>query len=215
MRKTYFILSAQLMLTFGFVVIMKLSTPVNDAIMDAWYLFLPCMIVQLVIWCTLLCCIKVARKTPGNYILLGLFTLCWTFILGYICSFYDTQDVAVAMCMTAIVTVTLSAYACFTTTDFTKMCGPFLCWGLLLVICVQMILSIICMLVFEYTDTYIPFVEGFCVILYGLYLLIDTQLIVGGGRYKLTIDDYIIGAIIIYMDIIMIFLYLLQMFGGR
>ena len=141
--------------------------------------------------------------------LLGIFTLCWTYLIGYICAYYEAEIVAAAAGFTAAITVTITAYACFTKTDFTVLCGPFFCWGLLLIFCVQMFLSTLSMLIWSFTETYYPFVTGFCVILYGLYLLIDTQLIVGGGRHQLTIDDYIIGAMILYMDIIMIFLYIL------
>ena len=52
-------------------------------------------------------------------------------------------------------------------------------------------------------------------LIFGIYLIFDTQLIVGEGRYKLGIDDYILGAMILYVDIIMIFIYLLQLVGGR
>lgn len=51
--------------------------------------------------------------------------------------------------------------------------------------------------------------------LFGIYLIIDTQLIIGGKRLELSLDDYVIGALILYMDIIQIFLYLLQMMGRR
>ena len=47
------------------------------------------------------------------------------------------------------------------------------------------------------------------VFLFGVYLIFDTQLVMGGKRYELCIDDYIVGALILYLDIIMIFLYLL------
>ena len=49
----------------------------------------------------------------------------------------------------------------------------------------------------------------------GLFLLIDTQLIVGGKRHELSIDDYVIGALILYMDIIYIFVYMLKLLGNR
>jgi len=39
--------------------------------------------------------------------------------------------------------------------------------------------------------------------------------VAGKGRYKLTMDDYIVGALIIYLDIIMLFLELLKLFGNR
>jgi len=76
-------------------------------------------------------------------------------------------------------------------------------------------LSIISMIIYDYTSTYVPLVAGFIVILYGLFLIIDTQLIVGGKKHEMSIDDYIVGALILYIDIITIFLYLLEIFGGR
>ena len=37
----------------------------------------------------------------------------------------------------------------------------------------------------------------------------------GGKRYEIEIDDYILGAIILYTDIIMIFLYLLRIMSKK
>ena len=76
-------------------------------------------------------------------------------------------------------------------------------------------MSVVSMFVFTFTETYYPFAAGFAVIIYGLFLLIDTQLVAGGGRYELSLDDYIVGALILYLDIIMIVLELLRVFGGR
>ena len=50
------------------------------------------------------------------------------------------------------------------------------------------------------------------------YLAIDTQMICGGRRYEISPEDYIAGALMLYMDIIQIFLYILQItghLGGR
>jgi FtsH-binding integral membrane protein len=52
-------------------------------------------------------------------------------------------------------------------------------------------------------------------IIFGIYLVIDTQLIVGGGRYELSLDDYVAGALLLYIDIIQIFLYILSLLGGK
>jgi len=53
------------------------------------------------------------------------------------------------------------------------------------------------------------------VFLLGMFLIHDTQLIVGKGKWRLSMDDYIIGALILYIDIITIFLYLLALFGKK
>ena len=62
---------------------------------------------------------KVARKTPMNYILLLVFTLCWTYLVGFICATYDAAIVLTAALMTAVLTVSLMSYAIFTKNDFT------------------------------------------------------------------------------------------------
>ena len=53
------------------------------------------------------------------------------------------------------------------------------------------------------------------VIVFGIYLVIDTQLIIGGRRLELSMDDYVVGALILYIDIIQIFLYLLQLLSKK
>jgi len=117
--------------------------------------------------------------------------------------------------MTVALTMALTTYAWFTKNDFTALCGPFVCWGLMLILCISMFMSLLSMFIFTFTETWYPFAAGFGVIIYGLFLLIDTQLVAGGGRYELSIDDYIVGALILYLDIVMIFLELLRLFGGR
>ena len=177
--------------------------------------FYTCLALQLVINCAVMCFKACSRKVPTNYIMMTIFTGCWAYILTYICAFYDKDTVLCAAMMTIVLTASITVYAVTTKTDFTKLCGPWVCFGLLMIICVQMLLSILSMWLFAFTETWIPFASGFCVIIYGLFLLIDTQLIVGGRRHELSIDDYVVGAMLIYLDIIMIFLELLKLFGGK
>ena len=53
----------------------------------------------------------------------------------------------------------------------------------------------------------------FIVILLCVYLLIDTQLILGGKSFELELDDYVFGSFILYIDIIGIFVRLVELFG--
>ena len=176
-------------------------------------LFYTFLILQLVINCCIMCCKSCARQVPMNYIMLTVFTGCWAYILTYICALYDKDTVLCAALMTVVLTVTLTVFAVTTKVDFTGLCGPWVCFGLLLILVVQMLLALLSMWIFTFTETWIPFAAGFCVIIYGLFLLIDVQLIVGGRRHELSIDDYVVGAMLIYLDVIMIFLELLKIFG--
>jgi len=116
-----------------------------------------------------------------------------------------------AAAMTAAMSFALTLYACTTKSDLTYYGGAlFICGcGLLMLILFSLFFPsrlleiIICVA---------------CIVLFGFYLIYDTQLITGGRRYELDIDDYIIGALIIYIDIIVLFLRileLLQLLSGR
>ena len=77
----------------------------------------------------------------------------------------------------------------------------------------------LCLMVVSMFMTFVewwhPFVSAILVVFYGLYLIYDTQLIAGGKQHQLGYDDYIIGALLLYIDIMMLFLELLRLFGKR
>ena len=58
---------------------------------------------------------------------------------------------------------------------------------------------------------------GMGAMLFSMYIVYDTQLIMGGKsrQFQYSLDDYCIAALNIYVDIIQLFLYLLQLFGDR
>ena len=216
-RKVYGILATQLTLTFGFVAVVKSSTTLDATFQtDPTYagIAIAASVLALVTECALLCCRKVARKSPTNYIMLTIFTLCWVYMVGWICAMYSAEVVITASLMTMVLTVALTAFAMFTKADFT-MCGPFMCWALLIICTISITMSIVCMFCWQFYEVWYPFACGLGVIIYGIFLICDTQMIIGGRRYQLSIDDYIVGALILYLDIIMIFLELLKLFGRK
>ena len=106
-------------------------------------------------------------------------------------------------------TVALTVYAMKTKTDFTVCGSLFFCIfvGMLMLMFVSIFLS--------FASWWHPVVSTVLVIIYGLYLVYDTQLIMGGKSHQLSIDDYVIGALLLYVDIMMIFLELLKLFGSK
>ena len=214
-KKVYAILASQLTLTFGFVAVVKSSDTLNESLPNHVGILWAAIILGICIEIALICCKSVARKSPANMILLTLFTICETYMVGTLCALYSAEVVVTAAFMTMVLSITLMVYAYFTKTDFTKCCGPFVCWGIILIMTVSMLLSALSVLLFSYTAQWYPFAAGFGVIIGGLFLLIDTQLIVGGRRHELSIDDYVLGALILYLDIIYIFMELLRLFGSN
>jgi FtsH-binding integral membrane protein len=129
-------------------------------------------------------------------------------MVSYICAFVkqdsgDSTPVFVAAVMTLGITLALTLYTLTTKTDFTTM------GGLLYVLCMSALLFGFFFFLPEFSALYNLYCF-FWAIIYGAYIVYDTQLIVGGKTYELSIEDYIIGALILYIDIIGLFIRLLQ-----
>ena len=157
----------------------------------------------------ILCCKSMARKVPTNYLLLFIFTSLFSFFFMYVSSLYDVTDVLTAAGMTLGMTVAITLFAFWTKTDFTVCGSLFLCLAIGM-LCLGLV-SIFC----TFSSWWYPLVSAICVVIYGLYLIFDTQLIAGGRRHELSVDDYVVGALLIYTDIMMIFLELLKLFGNK
>ena len=164
--------------------------------------------VSIAIELAIICCRSVARKVPTNYTLLFIFTTCQAFYFSFVTTFYTQESVLVAAAMTAGMTVALTIYAFTTKTDFT------VCGSLFFCIAVGMLMLMVVSMFMTFASWMHPVISAVLVVVYGLYLIYDTQLIAGGGQYALTHDDYIVGALLIYVDIMMLFLELLRLFGS-
>ena len=114
---------------------------------------------------------------------------------------------AIAAILTAAVVVALTIYACTTKTDFT-VCGGLLFAGVLVLMIATVLSFIFRNKIFEIV------VSVFSVLLFSIYLVFDTQMILGRGELKLTVDDYIFAALNLYIDIIVLFIEILKILGS-
>mmetsp|Transcript_18939 Transcript_18939/g.32354 ORF Transcript_18939/g.32354 Transcript_18939/m.32354 type:complete len:100 (-) Transcript_18939:325-624(-) len=86
-RKVYSILMVQLIITFFFVLAVQTLDPVKDFIEDNPSVGLACAVLSIVTAIAIICCF--GRKVPMNYFLLGVFTICETYMVGSLTSIYD------------------------------------------------------------------------------------------------------------------------------
>lgn len=137
-------------------------------------------------------------------------TVCEAYLLGAVSSFFDTTGLLMALSATAIVTLSLTAFALQTKFDFTT------CSGLLFVI-------IVLLFMYGFANIALP---GYLAemsyalvgsLLFSAFIVYDTQLIVGGShhKYQLTEDEYIFAALNLYVDIVNLFIFILLLFAGR
>ena len=218
-RKVYGILAVQLLITTIFVLIGTFFINKNDLSNFLKGIFEVGIIVSIILSYTMViaivCC--VGRSFPANYICLFIFTIAESFLLMIISAKYTPQSVVVALIMTATATIALSVYAMTTKTDFTPWVG-FL-WMILFGFIVFSILFYFFILPLKSLKFggkiyyYLGCIIG--LIVYSIYLIVDTQLMMGNFGLKYEIDDYIIVALNLYLDIINLFLYLLKLFGEK
>jgi len=97
--------------------------------------------------------------------------------------------------LTAAVTVSLTIYAYKTKTDFTLMGG-------LLFICLAVLIVAGILSIFIRNKVFRIVYSCLGVIIFGIYLIYDTQLVIGKNARGYSIDDYIPAALNLYLDII-------------
>jgi len=206
-QKVYGILSLQLVITCMFCIV---ASTKSGALFfqehSGFAIFM--MLLAIICMIPLACFSNIARRVPINYILLFLFTIAEGYSIGFICSFYTSGSVLIVIAITASIVLGLTFYAMYTKSDYTLM------GGIMVVLLIGLMILGIITIFFN-----VPFLRTlYCAmgaILFSFYIVIDTQLILGKGSARYSMDDYIIAAMNLYLDIINVFLYLLELFGNR
>jgi FtsH-binding integral membrane protein len=158
--------------------------------------------------CAISCNPQIGRTFPLNMWVLAGFTICEAFLIGVIC--VNSSGVLLAAMVTCIIVIALTCFAMLTDIDFTGY-GVYMFVALIGLIAVQLLAIL---LAIPWFDTLVALLGA---ILFSFYLVHDTQMIVDGkhSAFAISIDDYIFASLVLYLDIINIFLNLLHILGGR
>jgi len=144
------------------------------------------------------------RHHPMNMIALFGFTICESYLVGYTCLFYNSSLVLMACGITLSTFIGLTAYVMYTKKDFNFLgAGLYSClWILILGGFISMLLPN--MPIFNVAMAILG-----CMTAVG-YILYDTSEIIN----RMEIDEYVFACMSLYIDIIMLFLNLLQLLNG-
>ncbi|KAL5598946.1 hypothetical protein BROUX41_003735 [Berkeleyomyces rouxiae] len=145
------------------------------------------------------------KSYPMNLVLLGAFTMTEAYTISVIVSFYDIALVLNATLITAGIFIFLTAFACQTKYDFTSWV-PYasgLLWGLILFSFMYMF--------FPYSSTGELIYGGAAALIFSVYILIDTQLVLR----KFHVEEEIAAAITLYLDLINLFLAILRILNSQ
>lgn len=205
-RKVYSILAVQILLTAAIAApIMQMD---DKWVKDHQPLVMFSLFMTLAIMCAGICYPSMFRKYPQNYFFLFLFTGFEAVAVGFICAAFTFNSVYFAFGLTSAIFISLTIYAMTTETDFTGF-GPYLMGALFGLI----FMGFLAMFIPGLQAVY----NGCGAILFSFYIIHDTQLIMGGKHTStsFSIDDYCFACLTIYLDIINLFIFILQMFGDR
>ncbi|XP_034102281.1 protein lifeguard 2 isoform X2 [Drosophila sulfurigaster albostrigata] len=206
-RKVYLILMTQLLITFGIVCVFTFSKGSQEWVQRNPAIVWIALGVLIVTMISMACCEAPRRKTPINFIFLFLFTLAEAFLLGMIAGQYEAKEVMMAVGITAAVSLGLTLFALQTKWDFT-MCGGvlvaclvvFIIFGIIAIIVPGVIIGLV--------------YASLGAILFSVYLVYDTQLMMGGNhKYSISPEEYVFAALNLYLDIVNIFMYILTIIG--
>eukprot|EP00584_Thalassiosira_punctigera_P004288 CAMPEP_0172532524 /NCGR_PEP_ID=MMETSP1067-20121228/5549_1 /TAXON_ID=265564 ORGANISM="Thalassiosira punctigera, Strain Tpunct2005C2" /NCGR_SAMPLE_ID=MMETSP1067 /ASSEMBLY_ACC=CAM_ASM_000444 /LENGTH=284 /DNA_ID=CAMNT_0013317055 /DNA_START=30 /DNA_END=884 /DNA_ORIENTATION=- len=202
-RKVYSILAVQLIWTGVVSAAMILHVPTQTYVLThGWTVGLSCVL-SIVLIVALMCYKDVE---PTNKILLAAFTMVEAFMVGTVTTAYCAAGyegiVLEALALTGIIFVGLTVFTFQSKIDF-SFCGAFLSMGL-----GALLLWGLFAMIFGIQTGYVYALLG-CIVFSG-YILFDTWLIMD----KLSPHEYVLAAIMLYLDIINLFLMLLQLLAS-
>lgn len=207
-RKVYGILFTQLAVTAVWLAIVSANREAMIHFLARRIELLVLAIVgQLVTLYALGCYKEIARSVPLNYSLLGIFTICMSYLASFTTVQFEPKIVLAAGILTAGMVLGLTVYAIQTKDDYTQL-GAFM-----FVLSFSLLFG--CLL-FLFIQTYLLYImiTLLCVVLLGMFIIYDTQLIFSGHSHQFTIDDYVFAAMVLYIDIIRLFLEVLRLLGA-
>lgn len=222
----------QLLVTAATSILFLAVQPVGDFVRGTPALVWGSMILAFGFIIALTCFPSIARRHPTNLICLACITVFMSIFVGAISALYNTRAVVIAFLITLAVVVGLTLFTMVAKVDFSFLSG-FLVAGIIVVLMVGFLTML-----FPSSFGSILY-AGLAVILFSLFLLYDTSMILGGKhrRCQYGLDDYVFAALSLvsappaarscaewsddsrrshaqYMDIINIFLIILSIVGG-
>ncbi|XP_076251282.1 protein lifeguard 2-like [Rhynchophorus ferrugineus] len=210
-RKVFFLLALQLLFTAGFVTFVMNHEPTRLFVLTNRSMFWVMFVVWTMLYFVMMCCAGVRRAFPLNFILLLMFTIAMSYICATVTVVYSTMIVMLTLACTAAICLLVTILAFQTWFDITR-------WSFILSFAsvILLVFGIVIMIVFLFTYSRVLWLvySGLATALFSLFLLYDMQCILGGRRHEISPEEYIFAALTLYVDVVMIFMYMLELLNA-
>lgn len=207
-RKVYATLMLQLLTTVIFIAWFMLHAATRRFVQENILFLIVAYVIFLVIYIILVCSSTVRRTWPCNIIMLSIFTLSMSYWAATISAFHETYIVIMTIGIVTVVCLAITVFAIQTKWDVTGA-------GIYLFVCMVVILLFGCLAtaVTLTTGSFVMTVlyAGLLALVFSMYLVYDTQQIMGGRKVELSAEEHIFGALQLYIDIVNLYLILLSL----
>ncbi|XP_028521889.2 protein lifeguard 2-like [Apis cerana] len=210
-RKVFCILTLQLLFTSGVIAIFLFVDSARKFMIIHWYLWIVAMICFAISFCAISFFEGARRSPPFNYLWLCVLTIAMSYLAAFVSAFYEIEIILMALGMTTLITLGISLIATFTKFDLTMRTGILFIIGLAAIVS---IFVLIITLMFTYIRLLHILISIIGMALLSTYLFFDIQTIMGGRRIELNPDEVIFATAQIYVDIVLLYQYIL-MFMAR
>lgn len=207
-KKVYSLLTVQLLITVAIVALFAVHPDVHNwAVTNRWF-HTAAFVVSFVMLIAITCMGNLRRKHPHNLFVLFAFTIAEALMLAAVTVMFKTNTIMIAGAITTAICLALTLFALQTRWDFTAKSG------IMLVILMVATLALLIGLLLPPNRMFILVMSCIMALIMGIFLVIDTQMIVGGThKIQMSPEEYVFAAINLYLDIINMFLYILMILG--
>ena len=204
-RKVFGLVATQIILTLAIMCLIKFVPTVTLFLLrNSWiiWIIMGCTFILMVV----LGCIEwLARSYPLNLILLFAFTIMESVLVGFISLSYNTNTLFISACITLAIVFALILFSLQTKYDFTDKGVYLLVLGLCL-----MSFGFICIIFLSHFMLLLYSVLGAA--FFSMYLIFDVQLMLADKhKYSISPEDYVMASLNLYVDIINLFLMILNL----
>ena len=190
----------------GIAIYVGISEDRKQWVIDNIWLYFVAMAICFGLLFSLCCCIDKAKKPPLNWFYLCTFTLCLSYMVAGLTSMSESEHVIAAASLTYAMTIGLTLFACCTKMKLN--------WLFAIGAAISVAIWPLIIMSWFYPETFLSNVIALIgVVFSSMYIVKDTKMIMSekGG---FTTDDYVVAALKLYADVILLFIWLLYLFGG-
>eukprot|EP00806_Schmidingerella_arcuata_P000856 Macronucleus_1772.p1 GENE.Macronucleus_1772~~Macronucleus_1772.p1 ORF type:complete len:266 (+),score=27.70 Macronucleus_1772:1-798(+) len=213
-RKVLGIVAAQMFLTFAMATAASLDHRVAAFVRNP-IVIMACSILLMLSMCTLICSKSARRTVPTNYFWLACFTFAESVFIASVAALMTVESVLTAIMATCVVTFCLFLAALHTasSTNRDQLLRNML-WGVVGAVLLQLVFILMVILTWSFNDQWwIVGSSVLCCLVTGIYIVFALIIIIIPGVTDK--DDYILGALRLYMEIARLFYYVLIILGDR